>query len=120
MTLLTLAGCESTPSKRVGDADSKRHHITAGENPDCGKLLHYVRQIYPKEAEQKRIQGIVRLRVVVTKIGELRDIEVLQGDPLLSPAAVDAVKQWRYAPCVLNSTPVDFITTIDVDFTLNQ
>jgi outer membrane biosynthesis protein TonB len=55
------------------------------------------------------------------KIGEPQIIEVLKGgDPQLIAAAFEAVKQWRYSPCLLNSEPVEIRTQIDINFTLNQ
>jgi TonB family protein len=91
-----------------------------GDGLNCNKLIHQVRPVYPKEAKRKRIEGTVRLRVVITKTGELRDFEVLQGDSLLVPAALNAVKQWRYAPCIVNSEAVDLRTELDINFTLRQ
>jgi hypothetical protein len=64
--------------------------------------------------------GIVRFRAVLTRTGEIRDLSLIEGDALLVPAALTAVKQWRYAPCSLNSEPVEVITEIDVSFNLNQ
>lgn len=101
-------------------ADSKRRQITVGWILDCNKLTTQVRPVYPKEAKKKRIQGTVHLRVLITKTGELRNIEVLKGDPQLIPAALKAVKQWRYTPCLIDSEPVEIITVIDIDFNLNQ
>jgi protein TonB len=92
-----------------------------GSTLGCNKLITQVRPVYPREAKKKRIQGTVSFRAPVTKTGELRNIEVLKGDPLLIPAALKAVKQWRYTPCLLfNSEPVEIITQIDLNFNLNQ
>ena len=75
-----------------------------------------MRPVYPKGARRKRIQGMVRLGAVITTTGELRNIEVLHGDPLL----IDAAKRCYYTTCIINSKAVDIITNFDVDFTLNQ
>ena len=83
-------------------------------------MTHYVRPIYPKEAKRRHISGVVRLRAVVTAKGDLRDIEVLQGDPILVTAALRAVKQWRYVPTLLNGQAIEVKTQIDVPFNLNQ
>jgi protein TonB len=119
-TLLTLGGCASSPPKRTGSADSERPRITVGDTLDCGKMIRYVRPVYPREAKRKRIQGTVSLRARIAKTGEVRDVRVLKGDPLLIPAARCAVKQWRYTPCMMNSEPVEIVTTLEVDFNLNQ
>lgn len=86
----------------------------------CSVLAPQARPVYPEEAKKKRIQGTVKLRGVIAKTGELRNIEVLEGDPLLVPAALTAVRQWRYAPCLMNSEPLEVVTPIDVNFNLNQ
>jgi TonB family protein len=62
----------------------------------------------------------VTLRAVISETGELRSIEVLKGDPELVPAAKQAVRKWRYTPCLLNGKVREPITTIDVPFTLRQ
>ena len=66
------------------------------------------------------IQGIVEARAVITKAGNLRNIEVLKGDPLLVPAALTADKNWRYTPCLLNSEAVEVVAVFDISFNLNQ
>jgi outer membrane biosynthesis protein TonB len=66
------------------------------------------------------IQGSVEVRVVITNVADLSNIEVLKGDTLLVPAALTAVNDWRYTPCPLNSEAVDVITILDINFNLNQ
>lgn len=86
----------------------------------CNVLVPQARPVYPEEAKKKRIQGTVKIRAVISRTGELRNIELLEGDPLLVPAALTAARQWRYAPCLLNSEPVEVMTPIDINFNLNQ
>ena len=117
--LLTLAGCASPPSRGIAK-DSERRQIRIVETLNCNQLLHYVRPVYPKEAKRRRIEGTVTLRAIITKTGEIRDVEVLKGDPLLIPSALSAVKQWRYAPCIINSDAVEIRTSFDIDFNLSQ
>lgn len=88
--------------------------------PDNGGLIHQVRPVYPKEARRKHIQGTVRFNVVISKTGEVGQIHLISGNPILVPAAMEAVKQWQYAPTLLNRDPVEVKTTIDINFTLNQ
>jgi outer membrane biosynthesis protein TonB len=61
----------------------------------------------------------VKLRAVISVKGQLRSIEVLEGDPMLVPSAQRAVKQWRYAPCLLNGEAVEVVIAINVPFTLS-
>jgi TonB family protein len=76
--------------------------------------------LYPNDARRKNIQGIVSLRVAVARTGEIRDVQVLKGDPLLIPAALGAVKQWRYSPCMVNSEAVEVTTVVEIPFNLTQ
>jgi protein TonB len=83
-------------------------------------VIEYVRPVYPKEARKARIQSLVRLRVFITKTGDIGEIHVVSGDPVFVPAAITAVKRWRYAPCRLNNEPIERWALTDVPFTLNQ
>jgi protein TonB len=85
-----------------------------------GKLTHYVKPVYPKDAKRLHREGTVRLRGLLTKTGVPRNLQVTSGDPMLVPAALAAVRQWRYEPTRLNGEPVEVITQIDVDFNLRQ
>ena len=83
-----------------------------------GNLIHRVQPVYPHIAQQARIQGTVILRANINRVGAIENLEVITGHPLLSPAAVAAVKQWRYRPYVLNGEPVEVETQITVNFVL--
>lgn len=95
------------------------------EKPKTGsivpaKLVKRVQPIYPAEAREKGIEGTVKLKVIVGKDGSVTVLSVVKGDPLLSPAAIDAVQQWRYEPWQLNGQPIDMDTTIDLVFSLKK
>ncbi|MGC2479012.1 MAG: energy transducer TonB, partial [Candidatus Sulfotelmatobacter sp.] len=60
----------------------------------------------------------VVLRAVIDKQGNIQDLQLVSGHPMLVPAAIEAVKQWRYRPYLLNGQPVEVETTITVIFTL--
>ena len=94
--------------------------IRAGSVPDCGRLVHYVRPVYSQDAKRRHIRGTVSLRAVVGVSGDIDKIEVLKGDPILVAAALRAIKKWRYAPCLLNGDPVEWITLVEIPFTLTQ
>ncbi len=85
-----------------------------------GKLIKKVQPEYPAEAQEKRIEGTVKLHVVLKKDGSVFVEDVAEGDPVLCPAAIEAVRQWRYEPSQLNGQPIDVETTIDVIFTLTK
>jgi TonB family protein len=84
------------------------------------KLISQIAPTYPPLAKEARVQGMVRLNAVIAKDGTVRDLQILSGHPLLVPAAVEAVKQWRYQTTLLNGNPVEVMTTIDVNFTLSE
>jgi TonB family protein len=114
-----LAGCASPPPGKIA-TDSEPPKIRIGETLSCNQVVHQVRPVYPAEAKRRHIEGTVTLRVVITRTGEIRDVEVLKGDPLLIPPALSAVKRWRYAPCIINSEPVELRTSLDINFNLSQ
>ena len=82
-------------------------------------LLHRVQPIYPALARQARIQGSVELRAIISKSGTIENLVVVSGHPMLSAAAIDAVRQWRYRPYMLNNEPVEVETEITVNFLLS-
>jgi len=83
------------------------------------KLIKRVSPEYPEEARQKAIQGTVVLNVLLLKDGSVTVQSVVEGDPILSPAAIKAVRQWRYEPFVMNGQPIEVETKISVVFTLS-
>jgi TonB family protein len=94
--------------------------IRVGGNVQSMKLIRQPRPIYPPEAKEARIQGKVQLMAVIAKDGTMKQLEVIDGNPLLVPAALDAVKGWVYQATLLNGEPVEVQTQIDVNFTLSQ
>jgi periplasmic protein TonB len=94
--------------------------ITRGGNVQAAMLINRVTPIYPPLARQTRISGTVRLHAIIAKDGTIKQLEVISGHPLLVQAALDAVRQWRYRPTLLNGEPVEVDTTIDVIFSLNE
>ncbi len=81
-------------------------------------LVKRVAPVYPPLARQARIQGTVILNVVINKSGEVEDVKLIRGHPLLAPAAIQAVKQWRYRPYEKDGEPVEIETTVQVNFKL--
>ena len=94
--------------------------IRVGGNVQQAKLIRQPKPIYPPLAKQARISGVVKLDAIIGKDGTIQNLRVVSGHPLLVPAALDAVKQWVYAPTLLNGEPVEVVTQIDVNFTLSQ
>ncbi len=85
-----------------------------------GMLIHQVKPQYPAAAKLARIEGRVMLQAVIGKDGDVQNLRVISGHPLLTSAALDAVKQWRYKPYYLNGEPVEVETQIVVNFLLTH
>jgi len=82
------------------------------------KLVQSVRPVYPDVAKQAGIEGTVRLKVHITKDGNVDSVKVLSGEPVLAHAAAEAVRQWRYQPTLVDGKPVAVVTTVTVEFHL--
>jgi protein TonB len=74
---------------------------------------------YPPLAKQARIQGVVVLEAIINKQGSVENLRVINGHPLLIQSALDAVKQWKYKPTLLNGEPVEVVTQVTVNFNLS-
>jgi protein TonB len=83
-----------------------------------GNLIRKVLPQYPPLARSARIQGSVVLQAVISKEGVIENLRVVTGHPMLVPPAIDAVRQWRYRPYILNNEPVEVETQITVNFGL--
>jgi TonB family protein len=83
----------------------------------AGALAAPVAPVYPPIAKAAHVQGLVVLHALISKIGDIEDLQVVSGPPMLQQAAVDAVRQWKYRPYLLNGVPTEVQTTINVNFT---
>lgn len=83
-----------------------------------GLLIHRVQPDYPWPAKQTRVQGTVEIAALISKEGTIENLRVVSGHPMLIRAALDAVKQWRYRPYILNGDPIEVETKITVNFSL--
>lgn len=78
-----------------------------------------VKPVYPQAAQDAKISGMVIMEVIIDATGGVRDAKVLRSQPMLDQAALDAVKQWRFTPTVLNGAPVEVIMTVTMNFTFS-
>jgi len=97
-----------------------RAPVRVSSGVQAARLIRQVNPVYPPLARQARIAGTVRLTAIIGRDGAIQNLQVLSGHPLLAPAALEAVRQWRYQPTLLNEEAVEVITQIDVNFTLSQ
>lgn len=96
--------------------------IPVGGNVQMAKLVRQPRPEYPAELKAQGITGTVMLRAVISTTGEPMNVEVVNTTVNygLAQAALDAVRQWRYQPTLLNGQPVEIVTNIEVNFELDQ
>lgn len=92
--------------------------IPVSQGVSGGRLLRRVPPTYPNHAKVLGVEGKVVLSAVVMEDGSVHDLKVVQGDAVLAQSALEAVKQWRYQPFLLDGKPVKKETTITVDFKL--
>jgi len=90
--------------------------IRMGGNVMAAQLVNRVQPVYPEEALAKRLAGTVRLHIITGADGAVKIVELMSGDPILAKAAMEAVRQWRYRPTLLNGKPVEVDSTVDVVF----
>ncbi|HUA14059.1 MAG TPA: energy transducer TonB [Verrucomicrobiae bacterium] len=85
-----------------------------------GLLVHRVEPTYPPLAKAARVQGEVVLTAVISTTGQIENLQLISGHPMLVQEAINAVRQWRYKPYLLNGQPVEVETTITVIFSLSS
>jgi periplasmic protein TonB len=126
------AAAPSMVGLAAGGSDGSLSNITAGDDAakpvlqtltvsqgvSQGLLLKKVQPAYPPNALRMRIEGPVKLMATVGKTGNVTEVKVVSGDQLLTQSAVDAVKQWKYKPYLLNGDPVEIQTEISINFKL--
>jgi protein TonB len=86
----------------------------------AGLLVDKTTPVYPPIAIAMRAAGMVVLQATISSLGRIKNLHVVSGPPVLQQAAVDAVRNWRYRPYLLNGQPVEVDTTINVIFSMNQ
>jgi TonB family protein len=121
--LVALVTCASALALRMEVAEPSdqasthaKVHVKAGDL----KLVTNVPPVYPVEAKKAKIQGTVLLSTIIGKDGAVENLSVVSGPSALQAAALDAVRQWRYEPFLLNGDPVEVETTIKIVFTLSK
>ena len=106
----------STPTVAPKIATPQRVRVSSGVSQ--GLIIRRVQPSYPPLARQARIQGTVVLQAQISKDGNIENLQLISGHPMLAPAAIEAVKQWKYKPYLLNGEPVEVETQVQVNFTL--
>ncbi len=113
------------PSSAQGNAQSSiasgtPQRIRVGGNVAAAGLIKKVTPVYPPLAKEAQVQGTVRFAAIIGRDGAVANLQLVSGHPLLVQAAHDAVMQWTYKPTLLNGSPIEVVTQIDVNFTLSR
>jgi TonB family protein len=94
--------------------------VRIGANVAAGNLIQQTIPVFPQEAKDNRIQGVVVLEAEINTEGTVTDLRVISGNPVFVQPAIEAVKQWVYKPVMLNGQPVEVVTTVSVNFSLKD
>jgi len=94
--------------------------IRVSQGVTHGIVITKIEPIYPKLALMARVTGVVLVKAIISRDGTITELQVISGHPILVPAAIEAVKQWRYRPYLLNGEPVEVETSITVTFQIAQ
>jgi protein TonB len=107
----------SNAPKAVVKAEAPKK-IAISSGVATGLLLQKVQPVYPAIAKAARVSGTVVLQATISKSGTIENLRVVSGPAMLQQAAMDAVKNWRYKPYLLNGDPVEVDTQVNVIFSL--
>jgi TonB family protein len=107
------------PADSTGESKLPQR-VTLSEETSKRLLVKLIKPVYPLLARQGHVQGVVVLDVDISREGVVENVRPISGHPILIPAAIEAVKQWRYKPYLLNGDPAAVNTEIVVDFTLSD
>ncbi len=94
--------------------------VSVPANVTAASIIEQVNPEYPPQARAANVEGEVVLRATIDKEGKITQVQVLEGDELLAPAAVEAVGKWRYKPMLVDGEPKEVKTTITVTFSLKE
>jgi len=129
VALILLCAASGLSAQDGGTQDQSRpaeeqtapaQRVRVSQGVSQGLLIKRVQPKYPKKARKEGVQGTVVLHAIISKEGDITSLELVSGDPLLAPAAIEAVKQWKYKPYLLQGNPVAVDTQIVVNFTLSR
>jgi TonB family protein len=117
-----VVNAQGTPRPQAVSQDSTPKPIRVGGNVAAANLLSQVKPVYPPDMKAQGLEATVVLQAVISKDGVPQSLSSLSGDVnrAFVDASIDAVKQWRYKPTLLNGQPVEVLTTITINFTLSQ
>src|SRR5215469_10701743 len=112
----------ATPTRAILAPQTQESSGPVKLSPDdaAANLISRPAPVYPPEAREKGIQGAVVLHAIIAKDGTLKQLAVISGPKELQASAIDAVKQWRYVPYLVDGDVVEVETDITVNYTLSN
>lgn len=114
-----IGGIVSSVPVAVPKVAAPPQKVRVSQGVLAGNLLHQVNPQYPPIARAARVSGAVVIKATIGKDGSMQNLQVVSGPPLLIQSALEAVKQWRYKPYMLNNEPTEVETVITVNFNLS-
>jgi len=115
-----IGGVLNTSAKPVAPPTGRGAPVRVGGRVRPPKAIVQVRPDYPPLARQARVQGQVQIDAILDDQGNVIDMRVVSGPPLLYQAALDALKKWRYEPTYLNDQPIAVEMIVTITFQLGQ
>ena len=114
------AGNQGAPPQASSISPSKPTRVRVSQAVMQSMAVSKIAPSYPLDAKTAHVQGSVVMTAIIDQRGSVENLTVISGDPLLAQAALDAVRQWKYRPYLLNGNPVEVETQITVNFTLSD
>jgi TonB family protein len=111
---------EDREVSQIMQGGAQASQIRVGGTSAAAKIIKQVKPVYPDRARGEHVQGVVQMHAIIGKDGSIENLRVTKGYCSLAPAAVTAVRQWRYSPTLLQGNPVEVETTVDVVFHLSE
>ena len=116
--LVVCCGATDSVGLKGGGVPADVGRVRVSEGVARVLAVKKVQPVYPDEARQKRVEGVVTMTVEISESGDVEDVVANSGDSLLVPAALEAMKQWKFKPYLLNRQPVRVETHITMPFAL--
>jgi TonB family protein len=117
--ILSFPAVAQQPSPAMTQQSPPPQRIRVSGAVEQGLLVRKVDPVYPPLARQARISGTVVLKAIIGTDGSIENLTLVSGHPMLAPAAIDAVKQWKYKPFLVNGQPLKVETQVTVNFALS-
>jgi protein TonB len=114
------AGLVNVPSPPPPPQVRVQEPVRPGGHIKPPAKVRHVAPVYPRIAQDARVEGVVILEAIIAIDGRVQQVRVLRSKPLLDQAAIDAVRQWLFTPTLLNGVPVPVIMTVTVNFGLER